>query len=127
MMTLSPTNPLRIVYDELFRLSSTGHMTWCIHVGDLLTSIGLENIWEGQVIPVYVFNVNQIKSHFQAELERQYTKKWFQEINDREHNPILRTYAIFKEKYCLETYIQFLSLKTGATPWTTSASGTTTV
>ena len=108
-MTLSPTNPQRIVYDTLYCLSTTGHTTWCTHVGDLLTSIGLENIWEGQMIPVSAFNVNQIKSHFKTELERQYTKKWSQEINDREQNPILITYAIFKENYCLEPYI--LSVK----------------
>ena len=107
----SPTNPLRIVYDELYRLSTTGHTTWCTHVGDLLTSIGLENIWEGQMIPVSAFYVNQIKSHFKTELERQYTRKWLQEINDREQNPKLRTYAIFKENHCLETYIQCLSVK----------------
>ena len=111
LMTLSPTNPLRIVYDELYRLSTTGNTTWCTHVGDLLTSIGLENIWEGQMIPVSAFNVNQLKSHFKAELERHYTKNWLQEINDREQNPILRTYAIFKESHCLETYIQCLSVK----------------
>ena len=48
--------------------------------------------------PVSAFNVNQLKSHFKAELERHYTKNWLQEINDREQNPILRTYAIFKRK-----------------------------
>ena len=97
LMTLSPTNPLRIVYDVLNRLSTTGHTIWCTHVGDLLTSFGLENIWEGQMIPVSEFNVNQLKYHFTAELERLYTKKWLQEIKDREQNPILTTYAIFKE------------------------------
>ena len=55
--------------------------------------------------------LNQIKSHFKTELERQYTNKWLQEINDREQNPILRTYAIFKENHCLTTYIQCLSVK----------------
>ena len=96
---------------ELYRLSTTGHTTWCTHVGDLLTSIGSENVWEGQMIPVSAFNVNQIKSHFKTELERQCTKKWLQEINDREQKPILRIYAIFKANHCLETYIQCLSLK----------------
>ena len=107
----SPTNPLRIVYDELYRLSATCHMTWCTHVGDSLTSIRLENVWEGQMIPASAFNIKQIKSHFKTELECQYTKKWLQEINDRQQNPILRTYAIFKENHCLKAYIQCLSLK----------------
>ena len=111
LMTLSPTNPLRIVYDELYRLSTTGNTTWCTHVGDLLTSIGLENIWEGQMIPVSAFNVNQFKSRFKTELERHYSKNWLQEINGKEQNPILRTYAIFKESHRLEIYIQCLSVK----------------
>ena len=107
----SPTNPLCIVYDELYRLSATCHMTWCTHVGDSLTSIRLENVWEGQMIPASAFNIKQIKSHIKTELECQYTKKWLQEINDRQQNPILRTYAIFKENHCLKAYIQCLSLK----------------
>ena len=65
----------------------------------------------GQMIPVSAFHVDQLKSRFKTELERHYTKKWLQEINDREQNPILRTYAIFKENHCLETYIQCLSVK----------------
>ena len=63
------------------------------------------------MIPVSAFNVNQLKSRFKTKHERHYTKKWLQAINDREHNPILRTYAIFKENHCLETYIQCLSVK----------------
>ena len=73
--------------------------------------MGLENIWEGQMIPVSAFNVNQLKSRFKTELERHYTKNWLQKIDDREQNPILRTYAIFKESHCLQTYIQCLSVK----------------
>ena len=108
-MTISTTNPLRIVYDELYRLSNVGHITWCTYVGELLTSIGLGNIWEGQNISAG--NVNQLKSYFKVELERHYTRKWLQDINDIEQNPILRTYAVFKEKHCLENYIQCLSFK----------------
>ena len=109
LMTISTTNPLRIVYDELYRLSNAGHITWCTYVGELLTSIGLGNIWEGQNISAG--NVNQLKSYFKVELERHYTRKWLQDINDIEQNPILRTYAVFKEKHCLENYIQCLSFK----------------
>ena len=73
LMTMSTTNPLRIVYDELYRLSNAGHITWCTYVGELLTSIGLGNIWEGQNISAG--NVNQLKSYFKVELERHYTRK----------------------------------------------------
>ena len=36
LMTVSPTNPLRTVYGEMYRLSAAGHTTWCTHVGDLV-------------------------------------------------------------------------------------------
>ena len=39
-MTISTTNLLCIVYDELYRLSNASHITWCTYVGALLTSIG---------------------------------------------------------------------------------------
>ena len=29
LMTIFTTNPLRIVYDKLYRLSNAGHLTWC--------------------------------------------------------------------------------------------------
>ena len=48
LMTIPTTNPLRIVYDELYRLSNASHITWCTYVGELLTSIALVNIWEGR-------------------------------------------------------------------------------
>ena len=50
-------------------------------------------------------------------------KNWLQEINDREQNPILRTYAIFKESHCLDTFNVYLlkniskqSLVSGSVP-----------
>ena len=52
-----------------------------------------------------------MKSYFKVGLERHYTRKWLQDINDIEQNPILRTYAVFKEKHCLEDYIQCISFK----------------
>ena len=60
------------------------------------------------MITVCAYNV---KSYFKAELERHCTKKRLQEINNGEQNTIFKTYAVFKEKHCLETYIQCLSLK----------------
>ena len=109
LMTISTTNPLRIVYEELYRLSNAGHIAWCTYVGELLTTIGLGNIWEGQNI--FAGNVNQLKSYFKVELERHYTRKWLQDINDIEQNPILRTYAVFKEGIIWRTILNVYRLK----------------
>ena len=39
------TNPLRIVYEELYRLSNADDVTWYAFVHELLVTIRLENIW----------------------------------------------------------------------------------
>ena len=94
-----------LVYDELYRLSMAGHTTWCCHVRELLKSIGLSDIWEDQKTLVSAESINQLKSLFKVELERYYTRNWLKDINNAEKHPILRTYTVFKEKLCLETYI----------------------
>ena len=59
-LTTVPTpNPLRLVYDELYRLSMAGHTTWCSHVRELLKSIGLSDIWEDQKTLVSAESINQ--------------------------------------------------------------------
>ena len=111
-LTTVPTpNPLRLVYDELYRLSMAGHTTWCSHVRELLKSIGLSDIWEDQKTLITVESINQLKSLFKLELERYYTRNWLKDINNAEKHPILRTYTVFKEKLCLETYIQCIPIK----------------
>ena len=74
LMTIPIKNPLGIVYDELFRLSATGHATWCSHVGELLKSTGLSNTLEDQKTLVSVESINQLKSLFKTELERYYIR-----------------------------------------------------
>ena len=111
-LTTVPTpNPLRLVYDELYRLSMAGHTTWCSHVRELLKSIGLSDIWEDQKTLISAESINQLKSLFKIELERYYTRNWLKDINNAEKHPILRTYTVFKEKLCLETYIQCMPIK----------------
>ena len=88
-----------------------GNTTWCSHVRKLLKSIRLSDIWEDQKILVSAESINQPKSLFKVELERCYTRNCLKDINNAEKHPILRTYTVFKEKRCLETYIQSMPIK----------------
>ena len=92
------TNPLRIVYGELYRFSNADHITWCTNVRDLLISIGLENIWMGQNMDISAENVDQLKLLFKEKIEGFCFRSWLWEISSLEKHPILRIYTVFKEK-----------------------------
>ena len=96
-MTVPTPNPLRIVYDELYRLSMAGHTTSCSHVRELLKSIGLSNMWEYQKILVSAESINQLKSLVKVELERYYTRNWLKDINDAENIPSLEPTPCLKK------------------------------
>ena len=83
----------------------------CTHVGSLLKSLGMENIWDEQKLLVSVDNFKQLKAGFKNELENCYAQKWIKEINDLDRHPILRTYIGFKNKFCQEKYIERLNIK----------------
>ena len=48
LMNTCPSNPLKLVYNELHQLSTDGYTTWCTNVGSLLKSVGMENLWDEQ-------------------------------------------------------------------------------
>ena len=70
---------------------------WCIcgTWGRWVNNNRIKNVCEWQIIPVSAYNVNQLKSHFKAVLQRHDTNTWLQEINSRDQNPICITYAMF--------------------------------
>ena len=111
LMNTCPNNPLKLVYNELHRLSTKGYKTWCTHVGSLLKSVGMENIWDEQKLLVSVDNFKQMKAGFKNELENCYAQKWVKEINDINRHPILRTYIGFKNNFCQEKYIERLNIR----------------
>ena len=80
-MNTCPSNPLKLVYNKLHQLSTEGYTTWCTHVGCLLKSLGMENIWDEQKLLVSVDNFKQLKAGFKNELENCYAQKWIKEIN----------------------------------------------
>jgi len=108
LMMASPTSPLKLVYNELYRLSTQGHTTWCTYVGDLLKSLGLEYIWNEQKLSV---TGHKMKIDLRDKIENRYVIKWIQEINDTIKHPILRTYIVFKHAFSRERYIESLSIK----------------
>ena len=111
LMNICPNNPLKLVYNEFHQLSTEGYTTWCTHVGSLLKSVGMENIWDEQKLLVSVDNFKQLKAGIKNELENCYAQKWIKEINDIDRHPILRTYIGFKNKFCQEKYIERLNIR----------------
>ena len=107
LINTCPSNPLKLVYNELHQLSTDGYTTWC----SLLKSVGMENIWDEQKLLVSVDNFKQLKADFKNELDSCYGQKWIKEINDIERHPILRTYIGFKNKFCQEKYIERLNIR----------------
>ena len=55
--------------------STEGYTTWCTHVGSLLKSVGMENIWDEQKWLVSVDNFKQLKGGLKNELENFYAEK----------------------------------------------------
>ena len=90
LMNTCPSNLLKLVYNELHQISTDGYTTWCTHVGSMLKSMGMENIWDEQKLPVSVDNLKQLTAGFKNELENCYAQKWIKEINDIDRHPIFR-------------------------------------
>ena len=56
-------------------------------------------------------NIRLLKTQSKYKLQHNYIREWFREIGNVDRHPILRTYAVFKTKFCQENYIEFLSNK----------------
>ena len=62
LINTCPSNSMNLVYNELHQLSTEGYTKWCTHVGSLLKSLGMENIWDEQKLLVSVDNFKQLKA-----------------------------------------------------------------
>ena len=111
VIKLDNINPLKIVYRELYELDNNGHETWCTHVRSFLHSIALKDVWDTQNIPPEFQNIEHLKSKINTALEDKYIRGWTSHINNRNVNPILRTYANFKSNFIAEPYLTSLRVK----------------
>ena len=88
------------VLDELTKLDDIGFKTWVSSVRELASryNISLDNEQ-----PIEIF-----KRECQEKLECHFVAKWLYDINDEAHNPITRTYKLFKTTYELELYLDLV-------------------
>ena len=95
----------------MYELDNNGHETWCTHVRSLLDSIALRDVWDTQNIPPDFQNIEHLKSKFNTALDDKFIRGWTCQINNRNENPILRTYAKFKSNFKTEPYLTSLRVK----------------
>ena len=85
-------------YKHLCYLDSIGCLTWVQHVKNILKNVGI-NISDLSIVDVKLYN------DFKCRIYEQYMASWKQSISDIEVHPILRTYYLFKDDFCLESYL----------------------
>ena len=65
---------------------------------NILKNVGI-NISDLSIVDVKLYN------DFKCRIYEQYMASWKQSISDIEVHPILRTYYLFKDDFCLESYL----------------------
>ena len=99
LMTLPVSNPLKLVYGDLYRLNIEEHTNWCTYVEELIESIGLGEFWDEQKSLSSVNDIKLLKTQSKYNLQHNYIRDWFEEIGNVNWHPILRTYAVLKPNF----------------------------
>lgn len=106
MQTLCYYNRLRLmnddclvkkVFNELQRLESVGINTWVTSVREL----ALRN----QIDIDHGINPRYFKTNCKLLLRHNFVNNWQSHLNDEIHNPILRTYTLYKSEFGMEPYL----------------------
>lgn len=103
LKSLPNSNIVKIVYNELESLHNMGYCTWVTNIKSILHLYKLDNIEEEFPNQVAAFN------HFKSTIYSCYKNEWQKECNDIVSHPILRTYCTFKNDFCLEPYLIYVS------------------
>ena len=77
---------------------------WCSPVKSILCRLGYNNIWENQ-FSMSKYEIDLFLRGLKNKIHSYYFNYWLSEINDRDKNPILRTYCSFKSHLKAEQYI----------------------
>ena len=82
---------------------SCGQRSWCQIVRDTLNEYQMANLWgdQGELDDVIQNSISNIRIFAQ----NQYKRKWGEQIQDENSNPVLRTYRLFKNNHCTESYL----------------------
>ena len=83
---------------------SCGQRSWCQIVRDTLNEYQMAYLWGDQrEFDDYVMQ-NSV-SNVRIFVQNQYKRKWSEQIQDENSNPVLRTYRLFKNNHCMESYL----------------------
>ena len=104
LLSLPQDALLRNVYVELMYTESGGQRSWCQIVRDTLNEYQMASLWEDQRELDDDVIQNSI-SNIRIFAQNQYKHKWSEQIQDENSNPVLRTYRLFKNNHCMESYL----------------------
>ena len=104
LLSLPEDTLLRNVYVELMHTESCGQRSWCQIVRDTLNEYQMANLWGDQRELDDDVIQNSI-SNIRIFAQNQYKHKWTEQIQDENSNPVLRTYRLFKNNHCMESYL----------------------
>ena len=90
---------VKIVYNMLCSLDDAGFTNWVTNIRKCLIESGSQHVWENQICDTA--NVKSIKVNMMNKFE----EVWYDEINNGEKNPKLRTYCTFKLEFGMEPYL----------------------
>ena len=86
------------VYNELFKLHQMGFVTWVTRVAEL--------------VETYSINIDDSPAKFKSECKRsvfgEFTRKWTEDVQNIQRNPILRTYCKIKQDFGMERYLELI-------------------
>ena len=94
-----PNNSIvKQVYNELFKLHQMGFVTWVTKVGEL--------------VETYSINIDDSPAKFKSECKQsvfgEFTRKWTEDVQNIQRNPILRTYCKIKQDFGMEMYLELI-------------------
>ena len=94
-----PNNSIvKQVYTELFKLYQMGFVTWVTRVGELAET--------------YSINISDSPAKLKSECKRsvfgEFTRKWTEDVQNIQRNPILRTYCKIKQDFGMERYLELI-------------------
>ena len=95
---MSNNSIVKQVYNELFKLHQMGFVTWVTTVGEL--------------VETYSMNIDDSPAKFKSECKRsvfgEFTRKWTEDVQNIQRNPIMRTYCKIKQDFGMERYLELI-------------------
>ena len=90
-------------------INNKNHATWLKGIDKLLNYCCLENVFTNEIHSINDKTKNTFSNKIQNKLKYLYTTDWKNNIN--RPNSKLRTYSLFKNKFCMEKYLLLSSDK----------------